>query len=284
VEAERFAGYRAAGVNRVSLGVQALNDKDLRFLGRLHNVEEALKAIGLAREIFPRLSFDLIYARPGQSIPSWQAELAQAIALGTSHLSLYQLTIEPGTRFETLVRKGDFTPLDNDACADLFTLTREQTAAAGLPAYEISNHARLDQESRHNLTYWRYQDYVGIGPGAHGRRGGEATVRHKKPENWLAAVAANGHGICESRPLGNREQAAEALLMGLRLREGIELPVLAARFNLAEAALFDQAKAALYTRQGLVWQDGDKAGVTEAGMPLLDALLAELVPAGLVEA
>ncbi|MFN5822368.1 MAG: coproporphyrinogen III oxidase, partial [Novosphingobium sp.] len=159
-----------------------------------------------------RHPIDLIYARPDQTAASWEAELAQALALGTSHLSLYQLTIEPGTRFETMVRKGDFTPLDDDTCADLFSLTREQTAAAGLPAYEISNHARLGEESRHNLTYWRYQDYVGIGPGAHGRRGGAATVRHKKPENWLSAVAANGHGIAESRVLGTREQAAEAML------------------------------------------------------------------------
>ncbi len=199
-------------------------------------------------------------------------------------MSLYQLTIEPGTRFETMVRKGDFAPLDDDTCADLFALTREQTASAGLPAYEISNHARIGEESRHNLTYWRYQDYVGIGPGAHGRRGGEATVRHKKPENWLSAVAANGHGMAESRLLEVREQAAEAMLMGLRLREGIDLAGLAARFGLAPAALLDPAKAELYRQQGLVWQDGAKVGVTEAGMPLLDALLGELVPAELVEA
>ena len=284
VEAANYADLAAAGVNRASLGLQALDNQTLHFLGRLHNAEEGLKAVETAQRVFKRVSIDLIYARPGQSIPDWQTELAQAIALGTSHLSLYQLTIEPGTRFETLVRKGDFTPLDDDACADLFTLTREQTAAAGLPAYEISNHARLGEESRHNLTYWRYQDYVGIGPGAHGRRGGEATVRHKKPENWLAAVAANGHGIAESRPLGNREQAAEALLMGLRLREGIEPAVLATRFAIAEAALLNSAKVALYRQQGLVWQVGAKVGVTETGMPLLDGLLGELVPAGLVEA
>ena len=284
VEAANYADLAAAGVNRASLGLQALDDQTLRFLGRLHDASEGLKAVETAQNVFDRVSIDLIYARPNQSVAEWEAELAQAIALGTSHLSLYQLTIEPGTRFETLVRKGDFAPLDDDTCADLFTLTREQTEAAGLPAYEISNHARIGEESRHNLTYWRYQDYVGIGPGAHGRRGGEATVRHKKPENWLSAVAANGHGMAESRLLAVREQAAEAMLMGLRLREGIDLGGLAARFGLAPAALLDPAKAELYRQQGLVWQDGAKVGVTEAGMPLLDALLGELVPAELVEA
>ncbi|MEY4239042.1 MAG: hypothetical protein RL339_1643 [Pseudomonadota bacterium] len=284
VEAANYVDLAAAGVNRASLGLQALDDRTLRFLGRLHGVAEGLRAVETAQRVFDRVSIDLIYARPDQTVASWEAELAQAIALGTSHLSLYQLTIEPGTRFETMVRKGDFTPLDDDAGADLFTLTREQTAAAGLPAYEISNHARIGQESRHNLTYWRYQDYVGIGPGAHGRRGGEATVRHKKPENWLSAVAANGHGIVESRLLGMREQAAEAMLMGLRLGEGIDLAAMAARFGLATSALIDPAKAELYRQQGLVWQQGAQVGVTEEGMPLLDALLGELVPAELVEA
>lgn len=282
VEAANYADLAAAGVNRASLGLQALNDQTLKFLGRLHDAQEGLKAVETAQRVFNRVSIDLIYARPNQSAEAWQSELAQAIAMGTSHLSLYQLTIEPGTRFETLVRKGEFIPLDDDTCADLFSLTREQTAAAGLSAYEISNHARPGEESRHNLTYWRYQDYVGIGPGAHGRRGGEATVRHKKPENWLSAVTANGHGIAEGRPLGQREQAAEAMLMGLRLREGIDPPALAARFGLGEAELLDPAKTALYRGQGLVWQDGARTGITEAGMPLLDALLGELVPAELV--
>jgi oxygen-independent coproporphyrinogen-3 oxidase len=282
VEAKNYADLAAAGVNRASLGLQALDDSTLKFLGRLHGVKEGLKAVETAQQVFQRVSIDLIYARPNQTAADWQLELAKALALGTDHLSLYQLTIEPGTRFETMVRKGEFAPLDDDACADLFGLTREQTEAAGLPAYEISNHARLGQESRHNLTYWRYQDYVGIGPGAHGRRGGEATVRHKKPENWLAAVAANGHGIAESRKLDTREQAAEAMLMGLRLREGINVTDMAARFGLAKHALLDPAKAAFYLGQGLVWQNADRVGVTEAGMPLLDALLGELIPAELV--
>ncbi|MEA3261905.1 MAG: radical SAM family heme chaperone HemW [Pseudomonadota bacterium] len=284
IEAANYEALAAAGVNRASLGIQALDDQTLRFLGRLHDADEGLRALETAQRVFGRVSFDLIYARPGQTPEAWAAELQRAISFGTTHLSLYQLTIEPGTRFETMVRKGDFTPLDDDTCADLFTLTREQTAAAGLPAYEISNHARIGEESRHNLTYWRYQDYVGIGPGAHGRRNGTATVRHKKPENWLSAVAANGHGIAETRMLGTREQAAEAMLMGLRLREGIDLAALAARFSLAPAALLDPAKAELYRQQGLVWQDSVRVGVTEAGMPLLDALLGELVPAELVEA
>lgn len=284
VEAANYAALAAAGVNRASLGIQALDDQTLRFLGRLHNADEGLRALETAQRAFSRVSFDLIYARPGQTTAAWEAELRRAIGFGTTHLSLYQLTIEPGTRFETMVRKGDFAPLDDDACADLFSLTREVTAAAGLPAYEISNHAAPGQESRHNLTYWRYQDYVGIGPGAHGRRNGEATVRHRKPENWLSAVAANRHGIAESRDLVRTEQAAEAMLMGLRLREGIDLAAMAVRFTLSEAALLNPGKTALYHQQGLVWQQDGRVGVTEAGMPLLDALLGELVPADLVAA
>jgi len=284
VEAANYAALAAAGVNRASLGLQALDDQTLRFLGRLHGAAEGLRAVETAQAVFDRVSFDLIYARPGQTVDNWERELTEALAIGTTHLSLYQLTIEPGTRFETMVRKGDFLPLDEDACADLFTLTRERTASAGLPAYEISNHARPGEESRHNLAYWRYQDYVGIGPGAHGRRGGMATVRHKKPENWLAAVDANGHGLNEERPLALGEQASEALLMGLRLDEGIDLAALAGRFELGADALIDHAKVDFYVRQGLVWQQGNRLGVTQAGMPLLDGLLAELVRGELVSA
>ena len=195
VEARNYTELAAAGINRVSLGVQALDDDVLRFLGRLHNADEALAALDMAQQLFSRVSFDLIYARPGQTPEQWQSELERALGFGTGHLSLYQLTIEPGTKFATMVRQRQFEPLDDDAAADLFALTRELTEAAGLPAYEVSNHARPGEESRHNLTYWRYQDYAGIGPGAHGRRGGVATVRHKKPENWLAGLSANGHGI-----------------------------------------------------------------------------------------
>jgi putative oxygen-independent coproporphyrinogen III oxidase len=282
VEAANYRDLAAAGINRASLGLQALDDATLRFLGRLHDTEEGLKALETAQSTFDRVSIDLIYARPGQTAEEWREELERALGFGTSHLSLYQLTIEPGTRFETMVRKGEFAPLDEDACADLFSLTREVTAAAGLPAYEISNHARPGEESRHNLTYWRYQDYAGIGPGAHGRRGGMATVRHKKPENWLEAVATQGHGIAEERALGRREQASEAMLMGLRLAEGVNLAAFSARFELAEAQLCRADKLAFYTAQGLCWREGARIGVSEAGMPLLDALLGELVPAELV--
>ncbi|WP_226700840.1 radical SAM family heme chaperone HemW [Qipengyuania gaetbuli] len=283
VEAANFASLASAGVNRVSLGVQSLRDETLRFLGRLHGAQEALDALETAQSHFQRVSIDLIYARPGQSMGDWEQELAQALALGTDHLSLYQLTIEPTTRFATDVRRGVFTPLEDDPAADLFALTREMTAAAGLPAYEISNHARPGQESRHNLTYWRYQDYCGIGPGAHGRRGGVATTRHKKPENYLAAVEAQGDGIAEARTLGLREQASEALLMGLRLNEGVDLDDMSRRFGVAKEDLVDDAKLALYRDLGLAWSKDERIGVTEAGMPLLDALLGELVPAELVE-
>ena len=284
VEAENYAALASAGINRASLGIQALDDETLRFLGRLHNADEGLAALEVAQQHFARVSFDLIYARPGQTAPQWQAELERALSFGTGHLSLYQLTIEPGTRFETMVRLGHFEPLDDEHAADLFALTADLTSQAGLLAYEVSNHARAGEESRHNLAYWRYQDYAGIGPGAHGRRGGVTTVRHKKPENWLSAVARNGHGIAEERDLVPREQAAEALLMGLRLREGIDLAALAARFGLPAADLIDAAKLKFYIGQGLAWQAGSRIGVTPEGMPLLDGLLGELVPAQLVQA
>ncbi len=282
IEAAKFADLASAGVNRVSLGVQSLRDDVLKFLGRLHGAQEALDALQIAQQHFGRVSIDLIYARPGQTREEWEAELSQALRLGTSHLSLYQLTIEPTTRFATDVRRGVFSPLDDDPAADLFALTREMTAAAGLPAYEISNHARPGEESRHNLTYWRYQDYHGIGPGAHGRRGAVATTRHKKPENFLAAVDRQQHDIAEARSLGQREQASEALLMGLRLTEGVDLAALSDRFGVPETALVDESKLEFYSGLGLVVRKGDHLGVTDAGMPLLDALLGELVPAELV--
>jgi putative oxygen-independent coproporphyrinogen III oxidase len=282
VEAANFAALADAGVNRVSLGVQALNDDALRFLGRLHGVDEALAALDVAQRHFTRTSFDLIYARPGQSAADWESELTRALALGTDHLSLYQLTIEEGTRFATLVREGAFAPLADDPAADMFALTRAMTAAAGMPAYEVSNHARPGQESRHNLTYWRYGDYVGVGPGAHGRRGAMATTRHKKPENWLSALARDGHGMAEQRPLTSREQAAEAMLMGLRLREGLDLAATADRFALPANALADPAKLALYTAQGLMWQEAGRIGASEAGMLVLNSLIAEVVPGALV--
>jgi oxygen-independent coproporphyrinogen-3 oxidase len=284
VEAGRFGDLAATGVNRVSLGLQALDDATLRFLGRLHDAREGLAALETAQAAFARVSFDLIYARPRQTPEQWRAELQRALGFGTGHVSLYQLTIEPGTRFATDVRQHAFTPLPDDPAADLFSLTRELTEAAGLPAYEVSNHARPGDESRHNLAYWRYRDYAGIGPGAHGRRGGMATLRHRKPENWLDAVAAHGHGLKEERALTPSEQASEALLMGLRLAEGIDLAALARRFAIAGDALIDPAKLTLYESLGLAWREGARIGVTPQGMPLLDALLGELVPAALVAA
>lgn len=282
VEAAKFADLAEAGVNRVSLGVQALDDETLRFLGRLHGVDEALAALEMAQEAFNRVSFDLIYARSGQTGSQWRAELQRALGFGTSHLSLYQLTIEPGTRFATDVRQGTFVPLDDDPAADLFALTQEMTTSAGLPAYEVSNHARHGEESRHNLTYWRYDDYCGIGPGAHGRRTGYATMRHKKPENWLAAIDAHGHGAQVESALSASEQASEALMMGLRLAEGVDLAAMASRFGLAATSLVDAERVDFFQRLGMVGWDASRLAVTPQGMPLLDALLGELVASELV--
>ncbi len=277
VEAARFADLGAAGVNRVSLGLQALDNDALAFLGRAHDVAEGLYALDTAQRHFRRVSFDLIYARPGQSLKDWQAELARALSFGTEHLSLYQLTIEPGTRFATLAAQGALKPVDPDHGADLFELTREMTVAAGLPPYEISNHARPGYESRHNLTYWRYGDYAGIGPGAHGRRRGLATVRHKKPENWLRAVSRNGHGLQVEDTLHPGERAREALMMGLRLGEGVDLARIARRCGVDQPALIDLRQAEVLVSHGLIRRDGRHLTVTPSGMPLLNRILAELV-------
>jgi len=284
VEAAAFGDLAVAGINRVSLGLQALDDAALRFLGRLHDAREGLAALAVAQTHFARVSFDLIYARPGQSVVAWQAELRHALGFGTDHLSLYQLTIEPNTRFATDVRLGHFAPLEDDPAAELFALTRALTAEAGLPAYEVSNHARPGQESRHNLTYWRYRDYCGIGPGAHGRRGGVATLRHKKPENWLAAVAAQGHGIREETALSASTCASEALLMGLRLSEGVSLPEIAARFALDARQLIDARGREMLERLGFARQADERLVVTDKGMPVLDAVLGELIHQELVAA
>ncbi|MBN8841078.1 MAG: radical SAM protein, partial [Sphingomonadales bacterium] len=278
VEAARFGDLAAVGVNRVSLGLQALDDNVLRFLGRAHDVTEGLRALETAQRAFARVSFDLIYARPGQSVRAWESELARALAFGTGHLSLYQLTIEPGTRFATEAAAGRIVIPDGDAAADLYDVTQAMTAAAGLPAYEISNHARAGEESRHNLSYWRYRDYAGIGPGAHGRRLGVATQRRRKPENWLAAVARNGHGIEVEDDLAPAVQAEEALLMGLRLAEGVDLARLARLGGRAVEALVDLGEVA---RLGtMVQRDGDRLRVLPAGMLLLDAILPAIVRAG----
>jgi putative oxygen-independent coproporphyrinogen III oxidase len=244
VEAERFKGYRSAGVNRVSMGVQALHDGELKKLGRIHSVSEAKAAIAVAGKTFNRYTFDLIYARPGQTPDAWRAELSEALALAGDHLSLYQLSIEPETPFATLHASGKLVIPDPDAALALYEITQEMTAARGLPQYEISNHARPGQESRHNLIYWRYGDYAGIGPGAHGRivTSGQrhATVTERGPEAWLARVEADGHGMTELTPLTGAEQADEMLLMGLRLNEGLDL----ARLSLMTGLTPSQASLA----------------------------------------
>ncbi|HUD93123.1 radical SAM family heme chaperone HemW [Sphingobium sp.] len=277
VEAARFADLAAAGVNRVSLGLQALDNEALHFLGRAHDVDEGLAALDTAQRVFNRVSFDLIYARPDQSEADWQAELERALGFGTGHLSLYQLTIEPGTRFATLVAQGKLTPADPDQGATLYELTQAMTGAAGIPAYEISNHARAGQESRHNLTYWRYGDYIGIGPGAHGRRTGAATLRHKKPENWMGAVERNGHGTQSEEPLAGEDRAREALLMGLRLAEGVDLDRIAALSGIGIAQLVDERTIDQLIDIGLLHRKGAKLQVAAAGMLLLDAILPEIV-------
>ncbi len=277
VEAERFLGYRTTGVNRVSLGVQALNDRDLRFLGRLHNVEEALVAIELARKTFPRLSFDLIYARPGQTPEAWEAELEEAIGHAADHLSLYQLTIEEGTRFHSLHAAGKFEIPDSEHAAELYAVTQEVTAARGLPAYEISNHARPGAESRHNLTYWRYGEYVGVGPGAHGRFVEDGrrvvTVAEKMPETWANLVEAKGHGVTGGEILTRSEEADEFLLMGLRLAEGIDL----ARYEALSGKGFSPARLSVLQEEGLVAPIGNsRLRATPSGMIVLDAVVADL--------
>ena len=277
VEAARFADLAAAGVNRVSLGLQSLDDAALAFLGRAHSVAESLDALAVAQHHFGRVNIDLIYARPAQNAGQWEAELRRALSFGTDHVSLYQLTIEPGTRFETLVRTGHFIPADDDDAATLYELTGQMTSVAGISAYEISNHAKPGSESRHNLSYWRYDDYIGIGPGAHGRRLNFATQRHKKPENFLSAVERNAHGISSEDRLDAATRATESLLMGLRLAEGISLSRLSDRTGIASDNLLDTHAVDKIAQLGLIRSDGDRVTVTPQGMPLLDAILPQIV-------
>ncbi len=277
VEADRFRGYRAAGVNRVSLGVQALNDRDLKRLGRLHSVDEAKVAIGLAREIFPRLSFDLIYARPDQTIAAWNAELREAVALAADHLSLYQLTIEEGTQFYNLWKAGKLTTPEPDHAAALYEETQRVTAELGLPAYEISNHAVKGRESQHNLVYWRYGEYVGIGPGAHGRFRENAmrtvTITEKHPETWLDKVEAQGHGIVEEEYLTPEQEGDEFLMMGLRLKEGVDLN----RYQKLTGHGLNPQRLEQLLGQGLLeLRDERFLRATPDGALLLNTLVAEL--------
>ena len=277
VEATRFAGYRAAGINRVSLGVQALNDPDLRALGRMHSAAEALAAVAVAEAHFERYSFDLIYARPGHDPAAWAAELRQAIGRAAEHLSLYQLTIEPDTWFEKLHRAGKLVIPTPDEARILWDVTQEVCEAAGLPAYEISNHARPGAESRHNLVYWRYGEYAGIGPGAHGRlvtnEGRIATATEKHPETWLERVERDGNGVIDTEVLGASEQGDEFLLMGLRLVEGVDPATYAA---LSGRGL-DARRIAALVSDGLVRETaGGRLAVTAEGLPVLDAVVADL--------
>ena len=277
VEAERFRGYRAAGVNRLSLGVQSLRDADLRRLGRLHDADQARAAIGIARSTFERISFDLIYARPDQDAAAWRAELEEAIGLAADHLSLYQLTIEQGTPYFELHRAGKLVVPDPDTAADLYDLTQEICNRHGMPAYEVSNHAVPGAECRHNLVYWRYGDYVGVGPGAHGRltggNGKFATATERHPETWLAAVEARGEGLVEDVSLTREEQGDEFLLMGLRLVEGVDL----ARFEAISDRRIDPRRVADLVEHGMVERlGGTRMRVTPAGLLVLDAVVADL--------
>lgn len=277
VESTRFRGYRAAGINRVSLGVQALNDADLKALGRLHTVAEALAAVEVAATHFERFSFDLIYARPGQTPAQWQAELSGAIDRAAEHLSLYQLTIEPDTMFERLFKAGKLVVPDAEQARALWEVTQELTSARGLPAYEVSNHARPGAESRHNLVYWRYGEYAGVGPGAHGRivtptgRRAHATERH--PEMWLTVVEGEGHGLISDEGLSAEEQGDEFLLMGLRLEEGIDTQ----RFETLAGRPLDRARIDSLVADGLVERSSTgRLRVTQDGFPVLDMVVADL--------
>lgn len=276
VEAARFADLASAGVNRASIGIQAFDDRQLDFLGRAHSAKEARAALDTAMSHFGRVSFDMIYALPEQSEADWQRALADALSIGTGHLSLYQLTIEPGTRFATLAAKGQLHLPAEEQAADMFQMTQELTAKAGLPAYEISNHAIPGQESRHNLTYWEYGDYAGIGPGAHGRRCGYATERHKKPENYLAAVQRNRHGLRSETALKSSEQAVEAIMMGLRMQEGVEAADICDRFGLEMAQILDMDAIQRLKSVGLL-ENQNRLKTTPEGRLLLNSVIAEIV-------
>ena len=277
VEAGRFRAYRAAGVNRISMGVQALNDADLRRLGRMHSVAEAEAAFHVARGIFDRVSFDLIYARQHQALADWRAELGRAMAMAVDHLSLYQLTVEDGTVFGARHARGQLRGLPSDDLgADLYALTQDMTGAAGLTGYEISNHARPGAESRHNLVYWRYGDYAGVGPGAHGRltlpRGRTATEALRQPEDWLRQVLAQGHGELPREDLSPADQATEYLLMSLRLAEGAEPE----RYAALAGSEININKINYLQENGLI-SEGPRLRTTPSGRPLLNAILRELL-------
>jgi putative oxygen-independent coproporphyrinogen III oxidase len=282
VEASRFADLRAAGVNRVSLGVQALNDADLKALGRGHDVAEALAAVALAQRHFPRSSFDLIYAREGQTAAAWRTELAEALERARGHLSLYQLTIEQGTAFHQKAQRGALRLPDEDTQAALWDATQELAEAAGLPAYEVSNHALPGEESRHNLTYWRYGEYAGIGPGAHGRllMEGEriATAAIRSPEAWLGAVESRGNGVEEADALDPAVQAGEMLMMGLRTSEGVSRRAFRAVAGIALEEAVEPKRLKMLESEGFVVLDSLSLRVTGRGRRVLNAVLRQLLP------
>lgn len=277
VEAGRFRAYAEGGVNRVSMGVQALNDPDLKALGRMHSIAEARAAFDIARAAFDRVSFDLIYARMGQTPDAWRAELREALAMAVDHLSLYQLTIESGTRFADLYRLGKLRVPDDEAAAIMYDVTQEECERAGLPAYEVSNHARSGAESRHNLVYWRYGDYVGIGPGAHGRLtlpdARVATETVLAPEPWLEAAESNGTGILRETPLTGEEQASEYLMMSLRLAEGTDL----ARYAALGGEALPEERVADLVGDGFLTRDAGRIRATARGRILLNAMLGRLL-------
>ncbi|MBI0536264.1 coproporphyrinogen III oxidase [Roseomonas sp. KE2513] len=282
VEAGRLREFRAAGVNRLSLGVQALDAASLGFLGRNHSAVEAVAALEHARATFPRLSFDLIYARPGQGEAEWRAELRRALALAADHLSLYQLTVEPGTRFATEHARGAFHLPEGDEAAALYAATAEEAGRFGLAAYEVSNYAKPGAESRHNLAYWRYGDYLGIGAGAHQRlsRGGDilAARRHRGPEAWLERVERDGHGRVEEEALSAVDRGREAMLMGLRLSEGVDPARIAARSGLPFERVVDPSMLEALREEGyLIWLPDGRLAATIEGRLRLDALLPVLL-------
>ena len=280
-EIEKFRAFRAAGINRVSLGVQSLVATDLQFLGRQHDAAQALEAVQMAASTFDRFSFDLIYARPGQTLEQWRQELDRALAFAAGHISLYQLTIEPGTQFEQAVARGDFRVLDEEDAAELYEATVARLGAAGLADYEISNFAKAGEESRHNLTYWRYGDYVGIGPGAHGRLtlGGDkvATRQHRAPEAWLDLVERDGHATRQRDLVPRPERLNEMLMMGLRLKEGVPHARIEAESALPFAQAIDEARLKRLIDGGFLAQSGDRLFATQAGRQRLDAVLAALL-------
>lgn len=281
VETDKLRDFRTAGVNRVSMGIQSLRDSDLKVLSRQHSSAEALIALKSAASVFDRFSFDLIYARPAQTLADWRQELSEALDLSGGHLSLYQLTIEEGTQYHTLHQRGDLVLPDEDTAADMYELTQEMTASAGMPSYEISNHARFGDESRHNLMYWRYRDYAGIGPGAHGRLTlGEkkfATRAHRAPEVWLEKVNEHGHGAHPFEEIAPQKRAAEMMMMGLRLREGVRFSDLLCETGMQAADVLNLKRAGQLVDGGYLSITDQEIAATTAGRQRLNALLADLL-------